>query len=229
MQTSPKIFLSDNRTMRQTENYRLFSTLGRGPHKRPHIYNYSKLFVLNDEELAGLGAVTTRVEQDCYMVLLPVTGELDYSGPDGFVSRINIGEMKLVTLAANSVIVLSNPLADEVINYLLVCIEAEKGIELSALYTFDLDEDQNRLIQMCEPVSTFCINIGRYNGRNEGVYFPRNKSSRLFCFVIGGAFEFENRLLQPRDGLAIGNIEEADFEALSEGALLLLIEMFNAD
>ena len=227
MQASPKMFLSDNRRVRQTESYRLFSTLGRGPHEQPHIFNYSKLFVLNDEELAGLGAVTTRVKQACNMILLPVTGELDFSGPDGQVSRINIGEMKVITLPANSVIVLSNPLADEVINYLLICIEAEKDMDLSALYTFDLDTDQNRLIPMCEPLTTFCINIGRFKGRNEGVYHPRNKSSSLFSFVIGGAFEFENRLLQPRDGLAIGNIEEADFEALSEGALLLLIEIFN--
>ena len=44
-------------------------------------------------------------------------------------------------------------------------------------------------------------------------------------FVIHGAFEVENRLLESRDGLAIWNTDRIELEALSNEAILLLLEI----
>jgi len=53
----------------------------------------------------------------------------------------------------------------------------------------------------------------------------QNYHNKFFCFVIAGAFELENRLLQMRDGLAVNGPCAVELEALSEGALLLTIEL----
>ena len=70
----------------------------------------------------------------------------------------------------------------------------------------------------------FRISIGQFSGREEVVKsvvdFPN-----VFCYVLAGAFEISGRLLQPLDGLAIWDIEEIDMEALSNNALVLMVEM----
>lgn len=68
--------------------------------------------------------------------------------------------------------------------------------------------------------------IGRYDGREEGIYEVQNPDAHgVFVFVIEGAFEVQNRLLHARDGLSLINVAEVDFEALSNDAMLLILEI----
>ena len=228
-QLPAKIFLSDQRRIRQSDVHRSFSTFSYGAHENTHKFNLSKLFVLNDEELAGTGSVTIQIRQASYMILLPITGDLEYSSSETAKLSIGVGELRIFSLPRKSTVLLSNPYQDDTINYLQICVKAERNLDLSGLYNFDLDKDDNQLIRLCSPVTTFCINIGRFKGRSEGVYHLRNKHSRLLSFVISGAFEVEHRLLHMRDGLALSDLEEVDFESLSEGAVLLIIEIFGTD
>jgi hypothetical protein len=63
--------------------------------------------------------------------------------------------------------------------------------------------------------------IGAFEGRkHEGLTIDLAKS--VFVFVVQGAFEVEDRLLQPRDGLAFRNLTSLAFESLSENAVILV-------
>jgi len=225
-QSPAKIFLSDQRLLRQSGVHRSFSTLSYGAHEHTRTSDLWPLFVLNDEELAGAGSVTIPVLRACYMILLPITGDLHITGTETGKHNLTIGELKVLYVPANAAVTLSNPFPYNTINYLQLCIEAEETPAASALYQFDLDANGNELIRMSNPSSAFSISIGRFSGRNEGLYPLRNRDSSLFCFVIAGAFEVEHRLLQLRDGLEIHDIDKLEFEALSEDAVLLLIELF---
>lgn len=65
-------------------------------------------------------------------------------------------------------------------------------------------------------------------------YFPhllvRHRYSRkgvdtgIFVFVLQGAFETEGRLLHERDGLALWDVDKIEMEALSNDALVCLVE-----
>ncbi|MEZ4900467.1 MAG: hypothetical protein R2822_01180 [Spirosomataceae bacterium] len=66
--------------------------------------------------------------------------------------------------------------------------------------------------------------IGQYNGREEGLYNLTNTQHGIFVFVIEGVFEVQNRLLHARDGLSLQNVASIDFEALSNEAILVLLE-----
>ena len=67
--------------------------------------------------------------------------------------------------------------------------------------------------------------IGLYDGRQEDCYTLQNSNKNIFAFVLNGAFEFENRLLETRDALILTDTLNCHFEALSENALLLLLEI----
>lgn len=67
--------------------------------------------------------------------------------------------------------------------------------------------------------------IGLYDGRKEQEYSLHGKGNSIFGMVINGAFEFQNRLLEVRDAILLSEIETLEFEALSENALLIFLEI----
>ena len=70
------------------------------------------------------------------------------------------------------------------------------------------------------------ITIGKFTGRKEAVYKTHHPQNSLFVFVIEGAFEVHGRLMHPRDGLGLwDNSGDIELEALSNDAIILLIEM----
>ena len=56
-------------------------------------------------------------------------------------------------------------------------------------------------------------------------YNLQNKKNAIYIFVIEGAFEGQDSLLHAKDGLAIWNTNEVDFEASSNNGILLLLEI----
>jgi len=222
------IFLSDNRKIRRSDQYQSLSTFSSGAEQSTHEFTSPGLYALDDVELAGAAFIDVEIEKTSYLILLAVTGDLIYTDAVGKKAWINVGELKIISLPASSGIRLTNPFPNDIINFLQICISADRQMNqnINALFNFDLNKKQNDLKEMYPLFAPFSISIGRFKGRKEGIYPVRSKKSRLFAFIITGAFEFENRLLHMRDGLEVSGIEEAQFEALSEGAILLLIERF---
>lgn len=92
---------------------------------------------------------------------------------------------------------------------------------------FDLVGNKNKLVNIVNASERFLkVSIGQFTGREEALYTLNDFNNSLFVFIIEGAFEVQGRLLQPRDGLALWDVEEpVDLEALSNEAIIVLIEM----
>lgn len=92
---------------------------------------------------------------------------------------------------------------------------------------FDLNTSKNQL----QAIGKNCY-IGKYTGREEGV-LTVNGTKGIFGFVIEGAFEFQNRLLETRDNIALWNEDnealQIEFEALSNDAIILIVEVIIKD
>lgn len=56
-------------------------------------------------------------------------------------------------------------------------------------------------------------------------YTLKNPKNSIFIFVIEGIFEVQNRLLHARDGLSLTDIDTVELEALSNDAVILLLEL----
>lgn len=59
----------------------------------------------------------------------------------------------------------------------------------------------------------------------EVVYALSHPGHSLFVFVVQGAFEVQYRLLEGGDGLALWALSQTEIEALSDEAILLLLEL----
>lgn len=95
-----------------------------------------------------------------------------------------------------------------------------------------MNENFNHLIPVLPTIAAsqktlpFALSIGQFGGRSETIYNLKDKKNAFFTFIIAGAFEINGRLMHPRDGLALWDINSIEIEALSPEATLLCLELF---
>ncbi len=73
----------------------------------------------------------------------------------------------------------------------------------------------------CNPVEN--ANVKMFKGREEVDFCLRKKGA--FTYVIRGAFEVQHRLIETGDGVALWNTSNIEIEALSDNAVILVIEL----
>ncbi|MFM7429126.1 MAG: hypothetical protein ACKO1F_04425 [Flammeovirgaceae bacterium] len=101
---------------------------------------------------------------------------------------------------------------------------------LQVIWPSDLQKDlidltvlskRNQLHPLFEDREKLFAYIGKYDGRVDGA-LKISSASEVFGYVVGGVFEFQNRLLQERDALWVSNINELAFEGLAYQGIILL-------
>lgn len=223
------IYLADRRGFTQTSGLQRYCTLNFDSYYDEARQQVGGLKAFNDEMLAGLQSTATTVSSNTYVVIIPVTGALNYEDTSGRKTVVDVGEVYVSHLTAQSSYTVGNPYEGDWINYLQIHIEAPKmaATYFSQLFGIDLETQPNRLATVVPLVGNmlpFALSIGRFDGRKETIYHPQ-PNAQLFAFALAGAFEMQGRLLHERDALALWDAADVDLEALSNNALMLIIEL----
>lgn len=246
-QSKGKIFLSEERGLNELEWFRSYNTFNFGRYYNEHKAPFGGLYVLNEDTLAGGRGFKMDVEEDSYIILLPVVGAIIYKDSDGHAGLIEAGEAQLLPTRQGGSFEITNPYGSELVKFLQLWIKAP-GISTTASpssFSFDLTNHKNKLVEIFSPLAAAPLSmefpqrpasspvaptsppvalIGKFSGREEATYQILN-SSGLFAFVIEGEFEVQYRLLQAGDGLALWGLQEVELEALSNDAIILLVEI----
>lgn len=229
-----KIFLSCERGIVGNAQSTSYSTFNFGEYFNEHKTAFGNLYVWNEEILGGSQNITIQVQEASHIVIIPITGALTINSSNDNTCTVHVEEVQVLTLPANSSIGLANPYASEVVHFLQIRIKAEEPVLLQSFRRFDfnLQERENELLSIIDKEKgavannlPFSLSIALFEGRKEAIYTVRDKKSGLFAFVIAGAFEVEGRLLHEKDGLALWNTEKIELEALSNNALVLVMEL----
>ncbi|WP_332367811.1 pirin [Spirosoma telluris] len=218
----------------QLDHFRSFHGFNFGHYVGEHREPFGPLKLLNDTTLKAGHRITMKVEENTTVILLPIVGGLAYQSSieAGFLEA---GQAQILTLSTGMDYEVSNPYETELINFIEIwLIDRSSGfIPDSQKTSFDLT-DKNKLLSLFPSTVTQANSphqcsayIGQYAGRAEGIYRLKRAEHGVFVFVLSGAFEVQNRLLHERDGLSLRTIQhgEIDFEALSNNAVLLLLEI----
>lgn len=194
----------------------------------------------SDHLLAPSAKKEIKLDAAAYVVLLPVTGDLFFKIIGSESGAIEVGQLKVCRMSAASIVEIINPYESESIKFIQVTIKDEsithhffsKDIQyVPETANFDLKTGKNGLIQIYtnsgvqDSEETFCVFIGQFDGRSEAAYHVKNKEAYVFFYIIAGAFEIGGRLLHAEDGLALWDVENVELEALSENAIVLLLEL----
>lgn len=231
-QTKAKIFLSDERGMNETNWFRSCNTFNFGQYYNEHKTPFGDLYAVNDDILEGSCSVKMLVEEYSYVVILPVVGAVKYRDAAGNGELIAAGQIGIRCLDKDTSFEIINPFQKELVNFLQVWIRAGKPgtTSFNSLFAYDVNEFMNCLVGISPQNDgarglPFIISIGKFAGRGETTHACKKNGAGIFVFVIEGAFEVEGRLLHARDGLALWNAASVEMEALSNDAIVLLIEL----
>jgi hypothetical protein len=229
-QTPGKIFLADQRGVVETSEFRRYSTFTFGAYTHEHKSAFGSLYALNEETLGGTQHLKFTTDRPTYMLLIPVTGEVVLNAPSGSV-MVGVEEIQVLALPAHTTFELVNPYTNELVTFLHLWLQAEHPIAAtsSEKRVFRLATTENQLAEVVPAgvanyALPFSLHMGRFAGRREAEYTLSN-SAALFAFVLAGAFEVEGRLLHEKDGLALWDTQGVEIEALSNNALLLVLEL----
>jgi redox-sensitive bicupin YhaK (pirin superfamily) len=238
-QAPGKIYLADQRGTFETSQFRRQSTFNFGAFQSEHKQPFGRLYGLHEETLAGGHAVELAVAADSYLVLLPITGAVAYGTSGGDCGTVEVEEIATIAAPAGTTLTLRNPFADELISFLHLWVQAPAPLAgprpaTATTTVFDGQLLANQLRELVSaraegyppgaPALPFQLSLGRFMGRQETGYKVAPGSS-LFAFVIAGAFEVAGRLLHEKDGLALWAAAEIELEALSNHALVLVLEL----
>lgn len=230
-QTPGKIFLADQRGLTETSRFRRYSTFNFGGYAHEHKAAFGRLYAMNEETLGGGQVLEFQADRDAHILLIPVTGELLVSLPNGEDMPVEVEAMHVLTVPAGSAIQLRNPYATDLVTFLHLWVQTEAPVATasSQQYAFGLSNAGGQLARATAPgeaaaLLPFSVYLGQFVGRQETTYcLPREAS--FFTYVLAGAFEVEGRLLHEKDCLALWETEEIELEALSNNALLLVLEL----
>jgi len=230
MQHQAQIYKADLRGCTQSEAFRRYATFNFGDYKESSREPFGLLLALNDETLGAGNTIFRHIEENTDILILPLVGGVIFRDSFGNESTIGTEQIGIFSGEKGNAYQLTNPYKKELVNYLQIWIKgSEKFKPGSAQRDFDSSIRSTLIpifgdagLAVHSQTSGF---IGIYEGRREGTYQMKHPENGLFAFVISGAFEFDNRLMETRDALAIVNAETIEFEALSENAMLLLMEI----
>lgn len=93
-----KIFLAEERSVTETESFRSYNTFNFASFYNEHKAAVEKLYVCNDDTLAGGKNFLLSVEQDTLLVLLPVVGAVNFIKDESAAIPVNSGEVFCVFL-----------------------------------------------------------------------------------------------------------------------------------
>lgn len=231
-QTEAQIYLSSNRGCTQTDGFRSFHTFNFGDYKDHGREAFGRMLVFNDITLNAGKTVNINATKPTEIVLLPVVGGLELVDRYGESVFVSSGESFRFLAFPESNFTVRNPYPIETINYLEIHLTPDLSDETmdnhkddSPLNVFSLS-DKNMLIPSFSGLGGKVTGyLGKYTGREEDEYFSTNTENGIFTFVIQGAFEVQNRLLEKGDALSLLNVETLEFEALSNEAIILVMEV----
>jgi quercetin 2,3-dioxygenase len=225
-QNEAKIFLSAQRGKTELSWFRSFHSFNFGNFQDPNKEHIGKLRVFNDNTLAAGCGMKMQVEKPTEVLILPLVGGIEFKNSAGYHDFLEAGKVKVFSAETGMEYEVLNPYESELINYLEIWVEKENAISSSTI-SADIDiEKRNELLPFFSSVQQNAFGyFGKYDGREEGVFRVKNTGNCLYVFVIEGAFEVDNKLMEARDGLAIYNADEIEFEALSNDAMLLIFEI----
>lgn len=159
-------------------------------------------------------------EENSTLIILTLYGKIQLNR---FRKVISSEEVFTLKTKEKSTVTIKNYLNNGKTDILI--IELESLNPENAFFIEELTiEKQNTLIPVSKKLETPNF-IGLYEGRKEEIYSLYNPDKTIFGMVINGAFEFQNRLLETRDSILLREISALEFEALSENALILLLEI----
>lgn len=182
--------------------------------------SHHDVVTITDITLAPATSLQLALSDKDQHIILPVSGAVA-TGLEDDLQTIASEEMLVLFADKAQGITVRNPFDDITVNLLHIVIAGTAHNAATGKAAVDITA-KNKLFSASGAGSR--LHIGIYDSRTKDHYTLQPGSDSIYTYVINGSFDFEDRLMEYRDGLFQWDIQEAEFEALSDTAVLLIIE-----
>lgn len=213
VQSPSKIFKNDFRVWNEGDKNAVAEVL-------KNVEKSNALLSVKEAVLDVDGELRLSFDGERTLLVLPLYGEIIINN---FTETILAGESLVFNVEKDAVVAFKNHVYHDKADILIFEFEKQENIQNFSKTEIDFTLKNNSLM-ISENLLTPNF-IGLYDGRAEGFYTLHIPEKSIFGMVINGAFEFQNRLLETRDAILLWKIKELEFEALSENALILFMEI----
>lgn len=213
VQTPSKIFKNDFRNWNEGDRNAVAEIL-------KNEEKCSSLIGLAEGVLEVDGELRLRFDGERTILAMPLYGEIIITD---FYQPVTAGDSLLIDYREGQEIVLRNQIYYDRSDVLIFELEHQPNIR--SFYMEQMDFTSSNVLFPVSQVLEIPNFTGIYDGRAQGIYNLKEPGKALFVMVLNGAFEFQNRLLENRDALLLWDIDNVDYEALSEDALLFIMEV----
>lgn len=230
-QTPGKIFLAEQRGLLETTTFRRYCTFRFGTYTDEHKAPFGGLLAVNEETLAPGQAVALPASAAAWVLVLPLLGAVRAGTSGAGATQVEVEEIWVGTVPAGGTLHLLNPYETDPV----CCLHVWVGVGASPVpasgqtLAFEATHLTNQLLELLPSTTGSTLpgraSLGRFAGRTEAEYRLHQPEAGFFAFVLAGAFEIAGRLLHANDGLALWNTPTVEVEALSNDALLLVLEV----
>lgn len=154
------------------------------------------------------------------LFIVPLFGAIECN-VDTDETFIHINQVAQVSVKAGTKLRFKNVYPDHSVRFLLFLIKSDSAVPFQIQdYTL---EAINKLHNLDVQASA-AVHLGQFEGREETVYHYKKENTSVFAYVLQGAFEFQNRLVETGEGICLWDQQAIALEALANNAYLVLIE-----
>ncbi|KAF2336509.1 pirin family protein [Flavobacterium daemonense] len=225
VQIPAQIYKSDARGMFNSAKHNRFATFNFEDYQDISRKGFGSLKILNEVILAPQQRITRLISSNSNVIILPLFGGIEYKDNFGNAEFLRVDQIRVIAADDDLEIEIFNPYDGENVSYLEIDFEMGPQYFKNYFQQYKFEIAKHNKLNALFEIEKGLGFIGIYDGRKEGFYTLKNADNGVFTFVINGVFEIENRLLEAKDGLGIKKISTIEWEALSENAILLVIEV----
>lgn len=221
-ESNTRIFLANERLKLQNPFTQNFTTYVPQQTGRAGSPTFGALSSVSEGRLNGGISLLSEAELDTWVLFIPFVGDLVLTcGHEPSLSLVE-GEVHVRAFKKGELYEIRNPYVEDTIHFfqLRFAFGLSQPFEVVPM---EMESYPNCLRPILRS-KDLLITLGQYEGRKTGKYVPEKAANGLFVYVMDGTFECEDRLIQEGDGLALRSVNALGFEALSNGAVLLVVE-----
>ncbi|HET8963978.1 MAG TPA: pirin family protein [Chitinophagales bacterium] len=198
--------------------------------------NFGALRVLNDDTVAAGMGFGTHPHDNMEIISIPLEGDLEHKDSIGNVTAIKSGDIQVMSAGTGVRHSEYNKNSNIPVKFLQIWIIPNKKNVLPRYdqITLNAADRKNKLHQIISPENNeggmwinqdAWLNLGKFDA-GKSVEYKMNKTiNGVYAFILSGEFSLNDKILQRRDAIGITDTETIYFEALTDEAEILLIEV----
>ena len=202
-------------------------------YRDPERMGFGLLRVINDDVVQPDMGFGTHPHENMEIISIPLTGELRHHDSMGNTQHIKAGEVQIMSAGTGLTHSEYNGSDSEPVNFLQIWV-FPKERDIEPRYDqklFSADERQGQFQNVVSPDKNdggVWINqdawfwLGDFKAGQSDTYTVTRAANGAYFFVLDGAVAIAGEQLERRDGIAIEDVANVDFEATGACQLLVM-------